>query len=258
VPRLSLLAARLLTGLTAALGIKVMRAGRPENRFDAMRETLQGLAARGFAPDLVLDAGANVGRWAGLARAIFPDALFHLIEPQAGCQTALMTFAGSAPTRITIHPVALAAPGIESVRMIVLDPSQHGTGSFVAAPGEFTSDPSVTYPATTLDELFAARIVDGARVLLKMDLEGHELPALHGAERLLPLVEVLVLEVRFFDPFRTGRAVCADLLAFLDERGFALYDVAALSARPRDGRLKMGDLVLVRLDSPLAGDVTLD
>ena len=258
MPRLSLLAADLLKGLTAAVGIEVKRAGRPDNRFDAMRETLRGLSARGFSPDLVLDAGANVGGWAGLANAVFPEAAFRLIEPQAGCQTALTTFAASAPTRITIHPVALAAPGIESVRMIVMDPSQHGTGTFVAAPGEFADEPSVTYPATTLDELFAARIGDGARVLLKMDLEGHELPALRGAERLLPLVEVLVLEVRFFDPFRTGRAVCADLLAFLGERGFALYDVAALSARPRDGRLKMGDFVLVRLDSPLAGDVALD
>ena len=89
MPRLSLLAAELLKGLTAAVGIKVTRAGRPDNRFDTMRETLRGLAARGFAPDLVLDAGANVGGWAALANAVFPEAAFRLIEPQAGCQTSV-------------------------------------------------------------------------------------------------------------------------------------------------------------------------
>lgn len=44
------------------------------------------------------------------------------------------------------------------------------------------------------------------------------------------------------------------LVRFLDERGFALYDIAALAARRRDNRAHQGDLLFVRRDSPLMAD----
>ncbi len=91
-------------------------------------------------------------------------------------------------------------------------------------------------------------------MLLKLDLEGHELAALEGASALLPSVEVLVTETCFFQAAPGGASTCSDMLAVLTENGFALYDVAALASRPRDGRLRMGDLIFVRGDSPLIGD----
>jgi hypothetical protein len=40
------------------------------------------------------------------------------------------------------------------------------------------------------------------------------------------------------------------------DRGFALYDVLALASRPRDGRLRSGDVMFVRGNSPLLADVS--
>jgi len=40
----------------------------------------------------------------------------------------------------------------------------------------------------------------------------------------------------------------------LSERGFVFYDVAALAARGRDGRLRTGDVIFVRNASALTSD----
>jgi hypothetical protein len=45
------------------------------------------------------------------------------------------------------------------------------------------------------------------------------------------------------------------LVAFFDEHGFELYDIAALSGRLRDNRLAGGDLIFARRDSELMQDL---
>src|SRR5207237_1262383 len=59
------------------------------NRFDAMDSALAHLAAKGYAPRVILDGGSNFGQWAARARAAFPAARLHLIEPQAACGARL-------------------------------------------------------------------------------------------------------------------------------------------------------------------------
>ena len=61
-------------------------------------------------------------------------------------------------------------------------------------------------------------------------------------------------ELQFYEINDNGRPIFADMLNFLRERGFQLYDFACLSQRPRDMRLRMGDVVFVRRDSPLLAD----
>jgi len=132
-------------------------------------------------------------------------------------------------------------PGIGSVRMC----GAGSTGAWVANPGEHTP---------TLDELLADRVSAQDRALLKLDLECHEVTALTGASRLLKAVEVVLTEVQFYPANDNGRPTFSDVLAFLRERGFEIYDIACLSQRPRDMRLRMGDVVFVRNDSQLLAD----
>jgi hypothetical protein len=109
-------------------------------------------------------------------------------------------------------------------------------------------------PATTLDELLGLRIGANERVLLKLDVEGHELDVLAGSQRLLSRVDTIVSEVQFYDIDRAGNPVFAEYVAALDRLGFLLYDIAGLSERRRDGRLTVGDAVFVRRGSALAAD----
>jgi hypothetical protein len=112
----------------------------------------------------------------------------------------------------------------------------------------------VTLPATTLDELFGANVAPRERTLLKLDLEGHELPALRGASQLLKHVEVLVTEAHVFAPAAWHRSVIGEIVAEVRQHGFELFDIASLSGRARDARLRMGDFVFVNKTSALLTD----
>jgi FkbM family methyltransferase len=220
------------------------------NRFDAMEESLRQLTRRGFVADTVIDVGANRGQWARLASQLFPAAHFHLIEPQSGCREALRSFSGP---RFDVHNVAVTGPSTPVVRMVGGGGDQSSTGAFVPT-SQIHGDDGVAYTATTLDELLMDRL-RGDRVLLKLDIEGHEIDALSGAEHLLRKTEVIISEVHFYDVNRSGTPLLADLVAMLGTHGFDLYDIAALGGRPSDGRLRSGDVVFVSSRSQLAANV---
>jgi FkbM family methyltransferase len=206
----------------------------------------------GFAPRVIIDGGANVGDWTRMVRTIFPATACHLIEPQPSCLARLRPFVES-QLGLTLHPVALTRPGIDRVTMIGGGQQGGGTGAWVAEPGESLPD-AIDVPARTLDDLFAATLTLQDRTLLKLDLEGHEITALEGASQVLPRIEVIFTEVQFFAIHDNGRPTFSDMLPWLRERGFELYDFACLAARPRDQRLRMGDVIFVRKDSPLLAD----
>lgn len=221
-----------------------------------MDDTLRLLAAAGYHPRVVIDGGANVGQWATLASAVFPGAAFHLVEPQPECQARLRRLFGA--PRYNVHPVALTSPGTDHVTLASVGGAGVGTGAYVFT-GETPAEADVvTAAATTLDALFASHLALADRALLKLDLEGHELAALTGAGVMLPLIEVIVIEVTFYDIYNTGRKLFADVAQHLHAGGFVLYDVAAMYPRPRDRRLRMADVVFVRKDSELLADVSWD
>ena len=235
--------------LLASLGLRVSRNVSP-NRFQAIEQSLRLMTKRGFAPLDIIDAGANVGDWTKMARTVFPRARFHLIEPQSGCAPALSALARSTP-EIRYHQIAVTRPGQRQVSMAGGGDSNRGTGAWILKDGDATPAQSVC-DATTLDELFG----NGVRqpLLMKLDLEGHELEALSGAESLLRQVEVVLTEVLFFDVYDRGRPLFSDVISFLAQREFDLYDIASLSGRPRDNRLRLGDALFVRRGSPLSTD----
>lgn len=213
------------------------------------------MRALGFRPQVVVDGGANRGQFFELARPVFTEAAFHLVEPQPACTEALEALLAADGGEVFVHTKAITEPGIRRVRMVGAGENGGATGSWVAkptdhAPGEFYVD------ATTLDSLLDEHIALEHRALLKLDLESHELPALKGATRLLRKVEAILTEVSFFHADDSEAPVFLDVASFLRERGFHLYDFASLSGRTRDGRLRMGDAVFVREDSELRRDTS--
>jgi hypothetical protein len=115
------------------------------------------------------------------------------------------------------------------------------------------ADPSAVAVSTaSLDDLFGDLVDEDDSVLLKLDLQGYELHALRGGTRILRSVEVIVTEVSFFA--QAYEPPIVDLLTFLDTNGFVLYDIASLSGRASDDRLKQGDFIFVRRGSSLLQD----
>src|SRR5262245_18344845 len=106
----------------------------PTTRFDGMRQSLELLRARGYLPQVVIDCGANTGQWFQLAESIFPDAVYHVNEPQPKCLEALESLRASRRHMI-VHPTVVTEPGVGTVRMFGSGDGT-GTGNFVAQPEE--------------------------------------------------------------------------------------------------------------------------
>lgn len=225
----------------------------PSRRFDDMKAALAQLHQNGYRPRVIVDCGANVGQWFGIASSVFRDSEFHLVEAQSECWP-LLDSAAARRGQTQLHRTAVTAPGVRSVRMH-RGGDEINTGAFVMS-GEETWDVNVTAPATTLDELFATRVQPGDRALLKLDIEGHEIEAFRGASALLDRVEVIVCEVRFFDVNAGGRPLFGEVMTVLESTGFQLFDFGSLSSRLRDQRLWLGDAMFIRRDSPLLADTS--
>ena len=97
------------------------------NRFSAIEDSLRQLANSSFAPTLVIDGGAHTGEFSLAARAVFPEAVIHMIEPQPACAAALCSLRDG--KGFFFHPVAITARAGD-VRMVV-QPSAD-TGAHVA------------------------------------------------------------------------------------------------------------------------------
>jgi FkbM family methyltransferase len=60
------------------------------NRFEAIETSLRSMKSRGFEPSVVIDGGAHIGTFSLLAKNLFPDARYQLIEPQPCCAGPLL------------------------------------------------------------------------------------------------------------------------------------------------------------------------
>src|SRR6185503_12666523 len=106
-------------------------------------------------------------------------------------------------------------------------------------------------PMVTLDHL-AQTHRPPAPYLLKLDIQGYELEALGGAEGMLADTCAIVTEVSLWgDRKRRGMAEFAELVAWLRQRGFVLFDIAQIVRRDFDDAITEMDLVFLPADSPL-------
>ncbi len=224
----------------ARLGIDVQRVQsyaqtRP---IGVMGSFLEDLRERGLRCNVVLDVGANRGDWTRLARTVFPDARFVLIEPQhemAGYLDALCT-----PDSGCRWFEAGAGATAGELTLTIWD-DLVGSSFLAPEPNGAASDrPQRVVPIVTIDELLA-REGYARPELVKLDIQGFELEALRGASGIFGAAELIVLEVSLFE-FLPQTPVLSEVVAFMDERDYVVYDVAGFARRPSDGALGQLDL----------------
>ena len=81
---------------------------------------------------------------------------------------------------------------------------------------------------STLDSVVDERKMTGP-ILLKADVQGYELEALRGANQTLRKTEVILLEVSTL-PYNIGAPLLAEVVAFMAERRFLVYDLVTCTA----------------------------
>jgi FkbM family methyltransferase len=174
-----------------------------------------GMADQIFAGGGVfMDGGANHGLLSfGLAGRFGAAIDFHLFEPNPKLVTSIFKTRQRYPDmRLTLNPCAISDFDGEVCFQIVAD--QTGASHITADGGEGVSMPSIR-----LDSYIAAAGL--ARVdLLKLDVEGYELPALQGATRALEQRTVRAVYFEYFEKWLVRVGPPSDLIGFLRSVGF--------------------------------------
>lgn len=207
---------------------------------------LEDLKFRGLGCRSVFDIGANKGDWSRIAVNIFPDATFTLIEPQIEMKSALEAFC----TQYKNAHFYLYGAGPANTKMTLTIWNDLLGSSFIpkTKPELLAQGKQREVDIITIDSLIKEKNIPMPD-LIKLDIQGFELEALKGAESTFGEAEVYILEVSFF-PFDdiSSAPVFADIIKFMSDRNYALYDFGGFMRRPYDGALGQCDCCFVKKD----------
>jgi FkbM family methyltransferase len=209
--------------------------------FDVRRETfkryfVRALEGRGI--DGVLDVGANTGQFArALRQAGFGGRVvsveplrdaYRVLSESTALDSRWTAERAAVGARAGVLTINVAGNSLSSSVLPILDRHVH------AAPhSRYVATEEV--PATTVDYLVARHGLDPARTLLKLDVQGYEVPALTGAAGTLDGLAAVRTEMSLV-PLYEGQALMPDLLAHLDAHGFELWLVDPGFVDPATGR----------------------
>jgi FkbM family methyltransferase len=164
---------------------------------------------------VIFDVGANIGSYTKQALEICGDGVvIHAFEPSASAFERLQKQFGNRPN---VH-LSRAGIGARAGRATLFSSEP---GSVLASiHGSGTGE---EIEIVTLDAYCEMREIERID-LLKLDLEGGELDALRGAERLLAANQIELVQFEFGEPSLGARTYFRDIFKLLSPR-FAIYRV---------------------------------
>jgi FkbM family methyltransferase len=219
---------------------------RPPGQFAIPLIRLAGARDRGLRVNFAIDGGAAEGSWPREFRTVFPDAHILCIEPRDDAQPALNATAAELGNITVAHTLVGATEGV-----VEFHDSGHRS-SILSDESGGSYGKKRQSPMTTLDNL-VTRLGLPDPDFIKLDLQGAELQCLSAASRCLSKAEAVLLEVSMIE-LQQGMPLIGDVVPFMRERGFRVYDIVALWQRPLDGALAQGDFLFVSGKSGLLAD----
>jgi FkbM family methyltransferase len=239
----------IIAGL-AAVGLEVRRLPlfqlpRPastERPIANIRSFLEDVQARGFTPEGILDVGAHRGDWTRMALSIYPQATVVMIEPLEQMCAPLSALCGERPG---CHHVKVAA-GRAETELIQTMGDDHDLGWATFLPDPNKSPRQKRTQVVTIDSILA-KYTDFRPDLVKIDIQGFELEALSGGSKLFGMTELFVIETSLFS-FMERQPMTRDVISFMADRRYEIYDITEFVRRPYDGALGQLDIAFVKRD----------
>lgn len=234
-----------LRKLCRVLSVAPWRGAFLRHRVAASSEHVAALSGLGGCRTVV-DIGANRGQFSLAVRYVLPGARIVAFEPLPGpAERFREVFAGQSMVQLVEAAVG---------------PKEGESEIHVAG----RDDSSSLLPITSLqDELFPGTACNGsasvrmtrlesavaeadvvAPALLKLDVQGFELNALHGCEALLQQFTWVYVECSFVELYES-QALADEVVGWLRDRGFRIGGIYNLS-RDRTGRAVQADFLFER------------
>jgi FkbM family methyltransferase len=202
--------------------------------------SLRQLRQFGFVPRHVLDVGAFEGSWARACLDVFPQARITCIEPQDKQQPALLALASQAPN-IQVIQTLLGQTNLSQVPFVELG---SGSSVFASAGGS-----APTKRMMTIDTLIESGRCEPPN-LIKLDVQGYEIRVLDGWTSGFDRCQVIQCEISLL-PLVPGSPLLHELVDYLLQRGFVMFDVTELIRSPSDGAVWQIDALFCQVDSRL-------
>jgi FkbM family methyltransferase len=231
-----------MNSLLHPLGLRLRKTENPTRTFGDFFEHLRSL---GVDVKTVIDVGVASGT-PPIYRA-FPRAKYILVEPLDEFRTDLERLA----TRLDATYVRAAAGAINGEVELHVHSQLSGSSLLRQAEGPQMDGASRRVRSARLDGILPSPLERPS--LLKIDTQGTELDVLEGLGQHMGEMDIVIIETSLL-PFRVGAPVLADIVARLDELGFAVYDILEGHVRALDGALAQVDLVFVPKTGPLRRD----
>lgn len=221
---------KIINSLLNLLGYKIKAVHSPLQSFG---EGVEQIAAR-FEIDAVIDVG--VAHHTNDLYKPFSDKKILLIEANPAF----------APNLKLIQErydaiVEMVFCGKESGEVSITIPENHRRTTAYSVDSHITEKVRVE----TLDELTKRNSFDYKNILLKIDVEGSEKDVLQGGPRTLSNASVVILEICWGVAFASGAADYSELITFMKEADFELYNIVEGGGILRKGRLTHADFIFV-------------
>ena len=215
--------------------------GRPIGKLDLF---LEDVKARGFFPRGIIDVGANRGDWTRFALGIFPSTPFIMIEPQDEMEMPLSQVVNDSPG---CHYIKAGAGREEGELIQTIWEDLLGSSFLPVVDSEqLKTGTQRKTKIVTIDSLLAT-LPDFHPDFVKLDTQGFELEALLGGESLFGKTELFIIETSLF-PFMPKQPITREVIAFMGDRGYELYEMTQFLRRPCDGAIGQVDLSFVKAE----------
>ena len=203
-----------------------------------LNEVMNHIKKIGFRPKTIIDVGVAYGT-PGLYGK-FDNVDYLLIEPlieyEESCANLTKKYGGQ-------YIIAAASDSHDTVTINV-HPDLSGSSIFKESEGPHVDGMPRNVPTITVDGLCKDNNLEGP-FLIKIDTQGSELQVLKGSTDILKKTEIIILEAFLFE-FYQDIPLFGDIILFLRERDFLVYDIFGGVARPLDDALAQVDLVFVK------------
>lgn len=198
-----------------------------------MAQVLQHMKGLGLNPQTVIDVG--VGHGTSELYDSFPNAEYLLIEAVREFEPDLKQILSHRKGRYL-----LAAAGAQPGETTINVHPEHLQGSSLFNESDGADGMARTIPVVTIDSANAS-----GSIVIKLDIQGAELLALSGATETMKRTEAILMEVALI-PCLKDIPLFAEVIRFMADRGFVVYDFFGGGQRPLDGAMASADLVFVQ------------
>ena len=177
-----------------------------------------------LTPDTIIDIGANKGQFSLFATQVWPAARIYAFEPLPGPAAKYRKILSGMP-HVQLFEVAVApTKGIEYINMLEREDSSSllrpHPNILQVFPEARDAGHSLRIRTGPLINFLSADDLNGS-VLIKLDVQGYELPCLQACDPLLALAEHLYIECSYVELYH-GQALIEDVIKFLDSQSFEL------------------------------------